>query len=524
MRRASFQRFLSSSGKRFLSQKIIPFTFEKYPNVKRNPNFKSIDSQDIAFFQSILPSPQSILQSDLDEFNIDWMYKFKGQSQLVLKPTSTIQVSQILKYCNEKNLALVPQGGNTGLVGGGVPIFDEIVLSLKNFNKIRSFDEINGILKCDPGIILQDAQEFLASKGYIFPIDLGAKGSCQIGGMVGTNAGGLRLLRYGPLHGSILGLEVVLPDGTIIDGMHSLRKDNTGYDYKQLFIGSEGTLGVVTGISVATPIKSNSVQVAFMGIKDYSSAMKLYVKAKQDLGEILSAFEFMDGQSQEFVKKYRSTTSPSITFPLEESYPYYILIETSGSNKDHDQSKMETFLETAMENELIEDGTIAQDSNEAHELWNWRELIPESCQLNGGSVYKYDISLPIRDMYSLIEETNKRLQEQSLIADSSSSPSSSSSSSSKPVIGAVGFGHMGDGNIHLNIATKQYSKEVESVLEPFVYEFVSSKNGSISAEHGIGFQKKPYLTYGRSKEEIQLNRQIKNLFDPKGIMNPYKLL
>lgn len=268
---------------------------------------------------------------DLVFYNEDWMRKYRGSSQIVLKPKNAEQVSAILKHCNERKLAVVPQGGNTGLVGGSIPVFDEIVISMSNMNKIRSFDPVSGILVSDAGVILENADKYLGDNGYIFPLDLGAKGSCHVGGVVATNAGGLRLLRYGSLHGSVLGIEAVMADGTIVNNLSTLRKDNTGYDLKQLFIGSEGTLGVITGISILCPPRPTAVNVAFLGLESYEQVQKTFVKAKKELSEILSAFECMDTISQDIVAEHTD-----LIRPLSEKYPFYVLIETSGSNKEHD--------------------------------------------------------------------------------------------------------------------------------------------------------------------------------------------
>jgi len=276
---------------------------------------------------------------DLDAFNTDWMRKYRGHAQLVLKPSSTEQVSKILKYCNDNMLAVVPQGGNTGLVGGSVPVFDEIVLNLSRMNRIRSFDEVSGILVADAGVVLEVADNYLAEKKYLFPLDLGAKGSCQLGGTVATNAGGLRLLRYGSMHGNVLGMEAVLPDGTIVDDLGTLRKNNTGYDIKQLFIGGEGTIGVITAISILCPQRPPAVSVAAFGLESFEKCQTAFREAKARLSEIISAFEFMDGKSQKLLNAAKGQK-----LPLEGDYPFYCLIETSGSNGDHD-SEVNEILE-----------------------------------------------------------------------------------------------------------------------------------------------------------------------------------
>ncbi|ANB14358.1 Dld2p [Sugiyamaella lignohabitans] len=469
-------------------------------------DYGQLTSEDIAYFKSILPE-NGVVQdkTDLEIYNQDWMRKYRGSSELVLKPKTTEQVSQILKYCNEKKLAVVPQGGNTGLVGGSVPVFDEVVISLANMNQIQSFDPVTGILVADAGVILENADNFLREQGFIFPLDLGAKGSCHIGGNVATNAGGLRLLRYGSLHGSVLGLQAVLADGTIYNGLSKLRKDNTGYDLKQLFIGSEGTLGIITAVSILCAPKPLAVNAAFLGLDSFEQVQKTFGRAKGELSEILSAFECMDANSQNIVAKYTD-----LARPLEGSHPFYVLIETSGSNKDHDDAKLEKFLEGLLEDEVIADGVVAQDETQLKNLWQWRELIPE--KLGHGGVYKYDVSIPLADMFKLVDDVQARLEEAGVVGDSEEFPA----------IASVGYGHIGDGNLHLNVPLRRYDEKVEKLLEPFVYEWVSKVNGSISAEHGLGFAKKNYIQYSKDAGSIELIRDLKKLYDPKAILNPYK--
>jgi FAD/FMN-containing dehydrogenase len=283
----------------------IKYTTNAYPELKRNPNFAEITEQDVKYFKELLGAQSAVIDGvttdatdDIEPFNADWMRKYRGHTKLVLKPQNKEEVSQILKYCNEKKLAVVPQGGNTGLVGGSVPVFDEIVINTSRMNKIRSFDEASGVLVVDAGVILEVADQYLAERDHLFPLDLGAKGSCHVGGNVATNAGGLRLLRYGSLHGNVLGLEAVLADGTIVDSLSSLRKNNTGYDLKQLFIGSEGTIGIVTGVAILCPPRPKAVNVAYFGLESYDQVRQAYKEAKGHLSEILSAFELMDGRDR----------------------------------------------------------------------------------------------------------------------------------------------------------------------------------------------------------------------------------
>ncbi|OLN85808.1 putative D-lactate dehydrogenase, mitochondrial [Colletotrichum chlorophyti] len=494
--------------------KEIKLTASAYPDIKRDSRFAEVTEAHAAYFKDLL-GPSGVIDGvtadatdDIAAFNEDWLRKYRGQSRLVLKPASTDEVSKILRYCNENKLAVVPQGGNTGLVGGSVPVFDEIVINMSRMNQIRSFDDVSGTLVVDAGVILEVADHYLAERGYIFPLDLGAKGSCHVGGNVATNAGGLRLLRYGSLHGNVLGLEAVLPDGTIVDDLCTLRKNNTGYDLKQLFIGGEGTIGIITKVSIICPQRSKAVNVAFFGLESYEKAQQAFKAAKGQLGEILSAFELMDGRSQDLVHAVRGNKRP-----LENEHPFYCLVETSGSNGDHDYEKLEAFLEDVMSNEIVSDGVLAQDETQSKALWGWREGIPE-CLGHWGGTYKYDVSIPLSDLYKLVEDTKARMEEAGLVGDTDEFP----------VIGVVGYGHMGDSNLHLNVAVRRYDKRIEKVLEPFVYEWIQERNGSISAEHGLGVAKKNFIGYSRNKSMIGLMKQIKNLYDPNGIMNPYKYI
>lgn len=494
--------------------RVLPsaqLTAEAYPKVKRNPDFKVPDSADLEYFHSIL-SNDEIIESqspeELASFNQDWMKKYRGQSNLILLPKSTEKVSKIMKYCNDNKLAVVPQGGNTDLVGASVPVFDEIILSLRNMNKVRDFDPVSGTFKCDAGVIMRDAHQFLHDHDHIFPLDLPSRNNCQVGGVVSTNAGGLNFLRYGSLHGNVLGLEVVLPNGEIISNIDALRKDNTGYDLKQLFIGAEGTIGVITGVSIVAAAKPKALNAIFIGIDSFDTVQKLFVKAKSELSEILSAFEFMDRGSIECTIEYLK----SLPFPLNNEHNFYVLIETSGSNKKHDDEKLNSFLSSAVDSKLVSEGVMAKDKADYDRLWTWRKSVATACNSYGG-MYKYDMSLQLKDLYSVCDAVTKRLDAAGLIGDAP-----------KPVFKSVGYGHVGDGNIHLNIAVREFTKEIENLLEPFVYEYIASKKGSISAEHGVGFHKKGHLHYTRSEIEIRFMRDIKHHYDPNGILNPYKYI
>ncbi|KAK9285836.1 hypothetical protein L1049_025037 [Liquidambar formosana] len=467
---------------------------------QRHPSFSSLNADDISYFKEIL-GEKNVIQDEerLSTANTDWMRKYKGSSKLLLQPRRADEVSQILKYCDSRCLAVVPQGGNTGLVGGSVPVFDEVIINTGSMNNIISFDKVNGILVCEAGCILENLASFLDNQGFIMPLDLGAKGSCQIGGNVSTNAGGLRFVHYGSLHGNVLGLEAVLANGTVLDMLGTLRKDNTGYDLKHLFIGSEGSLGIVTKVSILTPPKLSSVNIAFLACKDYLSCQNLLMEAKRKLGEVLSAFEFLDKESVDMVLNHLE----GVRNPLPPSmHNFYVLIETTGSDESYDKEKLEAFLLRSMEGGLISDGVLAQDINQASAFWRIREGVAEAL-MKAGAVYKYDLSLPVEKMYNLVEEIRTRLGQSAEV---------------------VGYGHLGDGNLHLNISTPQYDDNILAQIEPFVYEWTSKHRGSISAEHGLGLMKANKIYYSKSAETVQVMASIKKLLDPNGILNPYKVL
>lgn len=347
--------------------------------------------------------------------------------------------------------------------------------SQSGLNKVRHFDQVSGILTCDAGCILEVLDGYCAEKGYIMPLDLGAKGSCHIGGNVATNAGGLRLVRYGSLHGSVLGLEVVLPDekGTVLrSGMGGLRKDNTGYDLKQLFIGSEGTLGLITGISIMTAKRPTSKNVAVLKVPNFGRVQEVFVATRNKLGEILSAFEFFDHEAYELVLHHTGQKAPfdeAAASSGEEgagSKAFYVLIETSGSNKDHDDEKLGALMEDLMENEVVEDGVLAQDETQMTGLWSLRESIPEACG-KSGKVYKYDLSIPVSKMYDLLPDIRSRFKEAGLVDDGS-------------IKLTVGYGHVGDSNLHVNIVASKWDQRVEECIEPWIYEWVC-KCGSRSS-------------------------------------------
>ncbi|ORX53480.1 FAD-binding domain-containing protein [Hesseltinella vesiculosa] len=490
---------------RTMATKVLtPLTRSKHPHLKRGP-FKKLQQEDINYFRTVLGSNQ--ITTETDAHNIDLFNLYRGSSKLCLFPKSTEQVSSILAYCNDQHLAVVPQGGNTGVSGGAVPVFDEIVVNMSKFNRIRAFDDLSGIATVDGGVILEQLDQYLAPKGYTVPLDLGAKGSCQIAGNVSTNAGGLRLLRFGNLHGNVLGLEVVLPDGTILDDLSTLRKNNTGYDLKQLFIGAEGTLGMVTGVSLLTPIRPSSVNVTLVAMSSFEKVLQAYVSAKDHLGEILSAFEFWDMSSIKVVESKMEMEA----FPVSQSdAPFYALVETQGSRDDHDKLKLEHYLESLMAEDVVLDGVLAQDDKQMRSLWQWREKIPEAIVACGPAL-TYDVSMDIRLFKQMVDSTMKHFEQKGLIGNTYQN--------------IIGFGHIGDGNLHIMANMTGFDHNAQEVFDKYVFEWALANKGSISAEHGIGIHKVDYMERSkRGKNQLPLMNKIKNTLDPRGIMNPYKLL
>nr|AKD42955.1 CG3835-RB [Drosophila melanogaster]AKD42956.1 CG3835-RC [Drosophila melanogaster]AKD42957.1 CG3835-RA [Drosophila melanogaster]AKD42985.1 CG3835-RB [Drosophila melanogaster]AKD42986.1 CG3835-RC [Drosophila melanogaster] len=474
----------------------IPELTEITDNVQRG-NYATLTDKDVAHFEQLL-GKNFVLTEDLEGYNICFLKRIRGNSKLVLKPGSTAEVAAILKYCNERRLAVVPQGGNTGLVGGSVPICDEIVLSLARLNKVLSVDEVTGIAVVEAGCILENFDQRAREVGLTVPLDLGAKASCHIGGNVSTNAGGVRVVRYGNLHGSVLGVEAVLATGQVLDLMSNFKKDNTGYHMKHLFIGSEGTLGVVTKLSMLCPHSSRAVNVAFIGLNSFDDVLKTFVSAKRNLGEILSSCELIDERAlNTALEQFKFLNSPI------SGFPFYMLIETSGSNGDHDEEKINQFIGDGMERGEIQDGTVTGDPGKVQEIWKIREMVPLGL-IEKSFCFKYDISLPLRDFYNIVDVMRERCGPLATVV--------------------CGYGHLGDSNLHLNVSCEEFNDEIYKRVEPFVYEYTSKLKGSISAEHGIGFLKKDYLHYSKDPVAIGYMREMKKLLDPNSILNPYKVL
>lgn len=472
----------------------------------RNPKFNTVTDADKAFFESVLGKYCVSSGEQLQAANTDWFKDYEGNGPVCLFPKSTEQVSAIVRHCSDRNLAVVPQGGNTGFVGGAVPVFDEVIINLRRMNKVLDVDGVSATLQCEAGCVLETLDDTLRRDyGLMMPVDLGAKGSCHIGGNISTNAGGLRYMRYGSLHANVLGLRVVLPSGEVLDEMNVLRKDNTGYHLKHLFVGAEGTLGIVTEVALSLPPAPRSTQTIFCACPDWQSLCDLFTAARERLGEVLSAAEMIDGQALDLCLKLTGDVSPLAADG--GSGPYYMLIELNGSNADHDNDKLSAFLEHCLEKNIVSAGTIAQSEMQVRHIWKMREacaLAPTAA----GHVRWYDISMPSREMAAMIDGARDCLVKGGF-ADRAK---------------IIGFGHFGDGNLHVNVVTiPSFDQRVVDCVDEFMYSYSRARRYSVSAEHGIGLQKRGYLNYTKPDANIAHMRRIKTLFDPQGIMNPYKV-
>ncbi|KPA83968.1 actin interacting protein-like protein [Leptomonas pyrrhocoris] len=499
----------------------------------RSSRFAKAGPKHLAYFKSVLDQPCSVTQRKgkmLTEkaatapYNIDWMSQIQGDTPAVLLPTCTKQVSAILRYCQEEKLAVVPQGGNTGLVYGAEPVFDELVLSTQLMSAPPVVSKDTMSVEAEAGVILQQCQEACAKAGMLFPLTMGSKGSAMIGGTVSTNAGGIHFARYGSMHANVLGLEVVTAKGDVLNMMSTLRKDNAGYDLKHLFIGSEGTLGVVTRSAIRLYQQPRSKQTAMFRLSNFESVLALYHLAQEHLAECLSAFEVMDGESL--------TTSPANQVPYKRTDKndafragsdftaayFCVLVETNGSSETHDFEKLSEFVESAqtrLGDQLSGGGAyepiLSQSAAQTAQLWELREGVPVHLA-SSGRIYKYDVSFPIDKFYCIVEHTREIVYKKHKVNPAE--------------VLVVGYGHFGDGNVHLNVIdlTRSHAAELDAALYPGVYEFCAAHGGSISAEHGVGMQKRDYVHLSRTPETIRLMQDVKRMMDPNGILNPYKVL
>jgi FAD/FMN-containing dehydrogenase len=430
---------------------------------------------------------------------------FHGLSPLVLRPGSTAEVSAICKLASEHRIALVPQGGNTGLVGGQTPHHGEVVISMRRMDRIRDIDAASNTMTCEAGVVLQIAQQKAAGIDRLFPLSLGAEGSCTIGGNLSTNAGGTAALAYGVAREMALGLEVVLADGRILNGLSKLKKDNTGYDLRNLFIGAEGTLGIITAATLKLFPKPHAIETAFVGLNSPDQALKLLAISQNEAAGSLTSFELLSDISVDFSVRH----GIDIRNPLANQHPWYVLMELS-SSRDDARDALESILSQGLDNGIVDDAAIASSLTQRQAFWKLRDEMSAAQKPEGGSI-KHDISVPVAAVPSFIAEANAAVV--------------------KLIPGArpVPFGHLGDGNIHYNVSQPIGTDAADFLgrwheVNAVVFAIVLRMGGSISAEHGIGVLKRDELPEVKDKVAIELMRSIKAMLDPLGIMNPGKVL
>jgi FAD/FMN-containing dehydrogenase len=439
----------------------------------------------------------------------EWRDLYAGRAALVLRPASTKEVAEILKVANEARVGVVPQGGNTGLVGGQIPSASgaEIVLSLSRLTRVRDVDASGNAMLVEAGLTLAEAHTIAERAGRLFPLSLASEGSCQIGGVLATNAGGVGVLAYGTARALVLGLEVVLADGQIWDGLRTLKKDNTGYDLRDLFVGSEGTLGIITAAALKLfPLPAEKA-TAFVSLPDVASVAALFRLAEARAHAGLTAFEFMSGFAIELVLRH----VPGTHLPLRETAPWYVLLEVSGGEDDGSAARVvERLLGEATEKGVVGDAVIAASLAQAQSLWRLREAASEAQKPEGGSI-KHDISVPIARIPEFLRNAA------AVVA--------AVCPGARPVV----FGHFGDGNVHYNVTQPPGMEKADFIalwgpMSEAVHDLVARTGGSISAEHGIGQMKRDALPHFKSAVELELMRKIKSALDPNGILNPGKVL
>ena len=419
---------------------------------------------------------------------------------LLLRPDCTEQVSEILKACHAAKQPIAPQGGMTGLVSAAAPLEGEISLSFERMKQVVEVDPFTSSMTVEAGVELQTIQEQADAHDLLFPLDLGARGSCTIGGNLSTNAGGNRVIRYGMTRDLVVGLEAVLADGTIINGLHKLRKNNTGYDLKQLFIGSEGTLGVITRAVLKLSPKPSSQVVAMCAVNDFAKVADLLVQVQAGLGANLSAFEVIWNNTYRLIDKH----VPHATVPMADHYGFYVLIESMGSHADKDSDLFLEVLSTATEAKLIEEVIVADSDTKIKNLWTVRDAAAEIYP-GVGYMHTYDVSLNVDDMGYFGDEVESRLRAQWPDA----------------ILGL--FGHIGDGNVHIIIHVGPETRNLHLAIDEIIYGLIQELHGAVSAEHGIGLMKKQFLPYSKSEPEIALMKALKQTLDPQGILNPGRI-
>lgn len=465
----------------------------------------------ISHCQTVL-GQQYVLLDDSDKapYLSDWRNRFHGKALAILLPSSTEQVAEIVKACNQAKISIVPQGGHTGMCGGATPNDSghQVVINLKRMQAIRGIDISNQTIVVEAGCILQNLQEAAKSHGFLFPLSLGAQGSCQIGGNLATNAGGTNVLRYGNARDLCLGLEVVTAQGEIMQGLRSLRKDNTGFDLRDLYIGSEGCLGLITAAVMKLYPQPLAQWTALVAVPNIPATISLLNLFQKRTAALLTGFEMMSKDSLNLTAKQ----FPHMKNPLSNDPAYTVLVELSDhESEEHARNLMESVLETAFESGLASDAVIANNLSQAKSFWTMREHITMA-QAQEGANLKHDISLPISALDAFITETDDVIR------------------GKFAGVRIINFGHLGDGNLHYNIAPplghdpKIFNGSHEKTIHDIVYTHVDKHHGSISAEHGIGQLKLPDLEAHRGSVAHQLMRSVKRALDPNNIMNPGKVI
>ncbi|HEV8315378.1 MAG TPA: FAD-binding oxidoreductase [Burkholderiaceae bacterium] len=454
-------------------------------------------------------APNVLTDGDLSAWEVDWRKRYRGQALAVVRPGSTAEVAAVVEACAAHGVSIVPQGGNTGLVGGSVP--DEsgtqVLLSLTRMNRVRSIDAANLTMTVDAGCVLQAVQQAAAAEGLLFPLSLAAEGSCTSGGNLAANAGGTQVLRFGNARELCLGLEVVTAAGEVWDGLSGLRKDNTGYDLRDLFIGSEGTLGIITGAVLKLYPQPRAKCTALAACASVDDAVALLQLAQARCGSLLTGFELMGEFALALVRRH----FPQLAQPLPPS-TWCVLLELSdGESEEHARSLFEGLLEAALEQGVIGDAAVAETLTQSHAMWHLRESIPLA-QAEEGLNVKHDIALPVSRIPEFVASTDAALR------------------AAFPGVRLVDFGHLGDGNLHYNvqapegIEAAEFLRANEAAINTLVYDAVVARGGSISAEHGIGALKREKLVTVKSPVAMALMRSIKQALDPQNLMNPGRVL